>query len=509
MKRESILSAGIVSFFTLLSRITGLIRDMVLAKVLGSGASADAFYVAFRIPNMFRRFFAEGALTSSFVPVFVSVLTKEGKERAKRFVASFFTVFSLILASFSFIGVITSDYQVKIFAPGFKGEKFLLTSHLLAITFPYIFLISTTAVFTGVLNSLKHFSSPAFSPVLLNLSMIAFAAFLGTKTHEPAIPVAWSVIVGGISQILIPIPFMLSKGFYPKFTTGIRDRYSVEVAKLMSISVFSAGIYQINLVVITMFSSLLKEGSVSYLYYASRFLEFPLGILIFPVTSVILPELSRLIAENRKEEAESTLREGIEFSFFLTFPASIGLCILSKETIDLFLRWGRFTHLDVLHTSSALIAYTVGLIPIAFSRILNQFFYSQKDFKTPAVYAFYTFIINAILCFVLSPLLEHNGLALATSLSSLANFFFLWNGLVKRGVRSIFKEKEIFKHLFGGIMLAIFLYLSKAIFPEVYGKLQTGIFLFFEIIAGGILYLIITRILRAESAKRLLSLFKI
>jgi putative peptidoglycan lipid II flippase len=509
MKREHLLSAGIVSFFTLLSRITGLIRDMVMARVLGSGASADAFYVAFRIPNMFRRFFAEGALTSSFVPVFVSVLTKEGKERAKRFVSSFFTVFFLILASFSLIGVITSDYQVKIFAPGFKGEKFILTSQLLSITFPYIFLISTAAVFTGVLNSLKHFSSPAFSPVLLNLSMIAFAVILGTRTYEPAIPVAWSVIAGGILQILIQIPFMLSNGFCPGFTTRIRDRYSAEVAKLMSISVFSAGIYQINLVVITMFSSLLKEGSVSYLYYASRFLEFPLGILIFPVTSVILPELSHLIAENKKEEAESTLREGIELSFFLTFPASIGLCILSRETIDLFLKWGRFTSLDVLHTSSALIAYTVGLIPVAFSRILNQFFYSQKDFKTPAVYAFYTFIVNAILCFILSPALEHNGLALATSLSSLANFFLLWNGLVKRGVKSIFQGKEIFKHLSGGVIMAIFLYLSKAIFPEVQGKLKIALLLSFEIIAGGTLYLFITRISGSESAKRLLSLFRI
>jgi len=509
MKKEHILSAGIVSSFTLLSRITGLIRDMVMARVLGSGASADAFYVAFRIPNMFRRFFAEGALTSSFVPVFVSVLTREGKERAKRFISSFFTVFFLVLLSFSLIGVLTSDYQVKIFAPGFKGEKFLLTSHLLAITFPYIFLISTAAVFTGVLNSLKHFSSPAFSPVLLNLSMIAFAVFFGTKAGEPAVPVAWSVVAGGILQILVQIPFLLSKGFYPKFTTQIRDRYSAEVAKLMSVSVFSAGIYQINLVVITMFSSFLKEGSVSYLYYASRFLEFPLGILIFPVTSVILPELSRLIAENKKEEAESTLREGIELSFFLTFPASIGLCILSRETIDLFLRWGRFTLLDVFHTSSALIAYTAGLIPIAFSRILNQFFYSQKDFKTPAIFAFYTFLINVILCFILPPVLGHNGLALATSLSSLANFFLLWNGLIKRGVGSIFKVEEILKHLYGGVIMAIFLYLSKAVFPEVHGKFQTVTYLFFEIIAGGILYLFITRIWGAESAKRLLSLFRI
>lgn len=508
MKREDIFSAGIVSFFTLLSRITGLIRDMVLARVLGSGGSADAFYVAFRIPNMFRRFFAEGALTTSFVPVFVGVYTKENVDRAKRFASSFFTIFFGTLTLFSILGVLTSHYQVKFFAPGFKGEKFFLTSRLLAIVFPYIFLISIAAFFAGILNSLKHFSSPAFSPILLNLSMIAFAVLLGTKVSEPSIPLAWSVIAGGILQVLIQIPFLIQKGFYPKFTPQIRDKYSAEVAKLMSISIFSAGIYQINLVVITMFSSLLKDGSVSYLYYASRFLEFPLGILIFPVTSVILPELSRLISNGKMDEAERSLGEGIGLAFFLTFPASIGLCILSQEIIDLFLRWGRFTPLDVIHTSSTLIAYTIGLIPVAFSRVMNQFFYSQKDFKTPAIFAFYTFIINVILCFLLSPLLEHNGLALATSLSSLANSFFLQIELMKRKVKSIFDHKEIFKSLLGGVIMAFFLFLSKTFLPFGDSKFENGVFLILDISAGGALYLIITIVLNAESARKLINLFR-
>lgn len=501
MKREQIFSAGVISFFTLLSRITGLIRDMVMAKILGSGASADAFYVAFRIPNMFRRFFGEGALTVSFIPVFVEALTKEGKERAKRFASSFFSLFCGILAIFSLLGVLTAHFQVKFFAPGFRGEKFLLTSELLRITFPYIFLISTAALLTGILNSLKHFSSPAFSPVLLNLSMIILALLWGSRVREPSIPVAWSVLVGGMLQILIQIPFLIKKDFAPYFTKNINDRYSFEVGRLMIISIFSAGIYQINLVVITMFSSLLQEGSVSYLYYAGRFLEFPLGLLIFPVTSVILPELSRFISKGEREAAVKATRDALEMSLVLTFPASVGLCILSEEIITLFLRWGRFTLLDVLHTSTALIAYTIGLIPVAFSRVLNQFFYSEKDFKSPAIYAFYVLLINIALCFLLSPLLHHNGLALATSISSLFNVFLLLHGLGKRNLQVFPRLKEILKVVLSGLLMACFLFLLKEISPQPRGKIEIALFLFAAIASCGALYLFFVYILRVESIR--------
>ncbi len=298
-------AAGVVSFFTLLSRILGLLRDIVVAYLFGAQATAEAFLVAFRLPNLLRRLTAEGALTAGFIPVFTDYLTHKSKDEARRVVQIIFTFATMSLAALTILGIVFAAPIMRVYAPGFLAypAKFDLTVSLTRLMFPYIFFVSLVALAMGVLNSLRHFMAPALAPVLLNLSIIACALFLSPMLNEPVTALAYGVLLGGVAQLLLQIPFLARYGFSFGVDFHFRHPALKRLLFLMAPAVFGAAVYQINVFVSTMLASMLPGGSVPYLYYADRLLEFPVGIFAIALGTAVLPSYSSLVAKKRNGRA--------------------------------------------------------------------------------------------------------------------------------------------------------------------------------------------------------------
>ena len=414
-------AAGIVGFFTFLSRILGLARDILIAKFFGSGMSADAFFVAFRIPNLLRRLFAEGSFSVSFIPVFSEYLQNKSKAEAFLLARVVLTFMVLILTVITILGIIFSPLIVRIIAPGFggMGEKYALTVLLTRIMFPYIFLVSVFALFMGILNSLRHFAAPAMAPIFLNLSMIAALLFLLPYLKTPTVGLAIGVIVGGILQLALQIPFLMGKGlsFAPKWNPGHPALKKIGI--LMLPTIFGSAIYQINQLVGTLLASLLREGSVSYLYYADRLVQFPLGVFAIAISTAVLPSLSREAAEGDLVRLKETLSHALRLTMFITIPAMVGLIVLREPIITLLFERGAFDSFTTMMTARALLYYSLGLWAFAALRVFVSAFYSLQDTKTPVKVAVVAMIVNIIFSVILmrTPL-EHGGLALALSLAS-------------------------------------------------------------------------------------------
>jgi len=430
-------AAGVVGAATLLSRIMGYVRDMVMSWAFGTSAAADAFYVAYRIPNLLRELLAEGSMSAAFIPVFTETLTKGTKEEARHLANAVFARLLVILVIVTGIGIIFAPYIVKAIAWGWKienqREKFLMASTLTQMMFPYLLFIGLAALAMGMLNSLRSFLSPALSPVMLNIMTIGSVVFLAPRMPEPIMGAAIGVVLGGLFQFLIQLPALQRQGMMlrPQFSPshpGVK-----KIGKLALPVFFSSSVNQINIFLGTIFASFLATGSITYLFYGMRFIHFPLGIFGIAIATAVLPTLSAQAAKQEMEDFRNTLSLGIRLVFFIMFPAMAGLITLRIPIINLLLEHGEFNRVSTLGVSSALLYYAMGLWALAGVRIVSQAFYSLQDTKTPVRIALLALAVNIVLSVVLiqTPL-QHGGLALANSLAAALNITLLTKRLRKK-----------------------------------------------------------------------------
>ncbi|WP_333842907.1 murein biosynthesis integral membrane protein MurJ [Pelomicrobium sp.] len=425
-----------VSSMTLLSRILGFVRDVVIARVFGAGLATDAFFVAFRIPNLLRRLFAEGAFSQAFVPVLAEYRNRHGHQATRELVDRVAAALGLALAVVILLGVIAAPFIIYVSAPGFSAtpERFELTVQLLRITFPYIGFISLTALAAGILNTYSRFSVPAFTPVLLNLSFIAGALWLAPLLDPPVLALAWAVFIGGLAQLLFQIPFLVRLDLLPRFRWRAHDPGVRRILGLMAPALFGVSISQLSLLINTIFASFLVTGSVSWLYYADRLMEFPTGLLGVALGTVLLPSLSRHHADHNPEEYSRLLDWGLRLTMILTLPAALALAVLSVPLIATLFHHGQFGAEDVWMTRQALLAYSVGLTGLILVKVLAPGFYARQDIRTPVRAAVMTLFATQAMNLAFIFPLKHAGLALAISLGACLNAALLYRRLRQQGI---------------------------------------------------------------------------
>ena len=434
-KRHRIIkSAGTVGISTALSRVFGYIRDAALAWALGASMSMDAFTVAYRIANLFRRLVAEGAMSASFVPVFVQFRQDNSQDELWDFVRKFFYTLALTTSFVVLLEIIFAPVIVRIMAPGFlqNPQKLELTIFLTRVMAPYLIFVSVTALFMGVLNSFGYFAVPALGPIFFNVALIA-SVFLSTRFMlNPVIGIAFGVVLGGFLQFVSQLPFVIQKGMRFKLGFSFHHPAVQKIGMLLAPSIFGIGIVQINVLVDSLLASFLREGSVSQIYYADRVMELVLGIFVVSLGTVILPEMSQSAAEKNSEELKKTLLFSLRATSFVSIPASIGLFFLANPIVHVLFEHGRFTSLDTERTAVALAYYAIGLYFAAAIRILVQAFYAVQDTKTPVKIAFVALVVNAVLDWILMHPLKQGGLALSTSITSALTYFQLCYVFQKR-----------------------------------------------------------------------------
>ena len=422
-KKQIARATSVLTVATLTSRVAGLVRDMVVAAVFGAGLVTDAFFVAFTIPNMLRRFFAEGSLTAAFVPTFTDVLQQEGTDEARRVVRICWTLLLLVLACVTLIGILSSPWLVKLIGYGFSGSagKLALTDLLNRLMFPYIFFVSLVALFAGVLNVSGHFLLPALSPVMLNLAMIGSALVLAPRMEQPIIALACGVLIGGAVQFAMQIPVLYRYGYDLRLDFNFRHTAVVRVAKLMLPGVLGVAIYQINVVVTRLLASFLQEGSVSWLYYGQRLFEFPQGVFIVSLAQAVLPAMSRQAAAEDMDGFRESLRFALVLILLVTIPATLGLVLCNQAVYSLFFMRGSFSSFDVSQAGLALAWYAPALLFVGISRVIVPSFYAMKDTRTPVLVSFWTLLVNVVAGLLLMQTMGHAGLALALTIASIFN----------------------------------------------------------------------------------------
>ena len=432
-----------VGGMTLLSRVFGLLRDITIATFFGATGGTDAFLVAFKIPNFMRRLFGEGAFSLAFVPVFSEYKEKHSKEALKDLVNHVAGTLGGFLLILSISGMIFAPALVYLFAPGFTSNagQLQLTAELLRITFPYIFFIALVAFAGGILNSFHQFAIPAFTPVLLNICLIASVFFLAPYFEEPLMGLAWGVAIAGVVQLLIQFPSLLKLGLMP--TPRIKRGHEgvKKIAKLMVPAIFGSSVAQINLLLDTIIASFLVTGSITWLYYSDRLLEFPLGILGIAIATVILPTLSQQHARESTEQFNQTLNWALRLVALITIPACIGLFIMAGPILSSLFEYGKFTASDTYLSSLSLMAYMLGLPAMIVIKILSPGYYARQDTRTPVKIGIIAMVCNMVMniAFVVPLVMfdyeaPHIGLALATSLSAYINAMLLYNGLRNTGI---------------------------------------------------------------------------
>ncbi|MBL79587.1 MAG: murein biosynthesis integral membrane protein MurJ [Nitrosomonadaceae bacterium] len=429
-------SFAAVSSMTLVSRILGFIRDMLIARIFGAGMATDAFFVAFRVPNLLRRLFAEGAFSSAFVPILTEYKNTRSLDETQDLINHVTTLMGIVLFIVTLVGVVASPYIIYISAPGFSDnpQKFLLTVELLKITFPYILFISLVSIAGGILNTFGKFSVPAFTPALLNLSFIGCALWLSPLLNPPILALAWAVFIGGVLQLAFQLPFLMRMRLLPCPHFIPNDSGAWRVVKKMGPAVFGASAGQISLLISTIFASFLITGSVSWLYYADRLMEFPAGLLGVALGTVLLPSLSRHHTSNNKIEYSQLLDWGLRFAVILSLPAAMALALLAIPLITTLFHYGEFSANDVFMTRDALVAYSVGLLSLILIKVLAPAFYARQNIKTPVKIAAATIVITQLLNFILIDPLQHVGLALSISLGACFNAGFLYYKLVSHEI---------------------------------------------------------------------------
>ncbi|MBN1828518.1 MAG: murein biosynthesis integral membrane protein MurJ [Deltaproteobacteria bacterium] len=455
-------AAGVVGCATLISRIFGYLRDAVVAALFGAGLATDAFFVAFRIPNLLRRLFAEGSLTISFIPVFTEYREKRSHEESLILANVSFTLLAVILAAVSAAGMLLAGPIVRLIAPGFVDDpvKLDLTVFLTRFMFPYIFFVSLVALCMGILNSLRHFAVPALSTAVLNISMIVCAFAFRRCFSEPIVALAVGVMAGGLLQLLMQFPVLMRMGvpLKPNFQfnhPGIR-----QIGCLMVPALFGAAVYQLNIFVGTLLASFLREGSVSYLYYADRLVELPLGIFGIAVGTASLPSLSEQAARGDVEGLKRTVDFSLRLILFVTAPAMVALIILGEPIISVLFQRGEFNFTATTLTNRALLCYTLGLWAFSGIRVVIAAFYAVQDTKTPAKVAALAVATNIAASLIFMFPLGHGGLALATSIASAVNFLMLIH-LLRRKIGPLFAPDfmiSLGKIVLSSTVLAVFLF---------------------------------------------------
>ncbi|WP_137719823.1 murein biosynthesis integral membrane protein MurJ [Methylobacillus flagellatus] len=427
-----------VGSMTLISRVLGFVRDTLIARVFGAGFYTDAFFVAFKIPNLLRRLFAEGAFSQAFVPVLAEYKNQRGQQETRQLVDHVATLLGLTLVLVTVLGVLGAPLVVQLSAPGFAADaaKFELTVQLLRIIFPYIFFISLVSLAGGVLNTYSKFSVPAFTPVWLNLSFILAALFFAPYFEPPVLVLAWAVFLGGVLQLAFQIPFLLRLGMLPRFRLNLRDTGMWRIVKLMGPAVFGVSIAQISLLINMIFASFLVSGSVSWLYYADRLMEFPTGLLGVALGTILLPSLSKSYADKADGEYSQLMDWGLRLTWMLALPAAVALAVLSVPLVTSLFHYGAFTAHDVAMTRQALIAYSVGLLGLILVKVLAPGFYARQNIKTPVKIALFTLIATQFMNigFVFGMGLNHAGLALAIGLGACINAGLLYYHLRKAAI---------------------------------------------------------------------------
>lgn len=428
-----------------MSRILGLARDIVLARLFGATIGADAFFVSFRIPNFLRRLFAEGAFSQAFVPVLSEYEAQRDHSEVRRLVDDVSGILGGILFLITLLGVIAAPLLVIVFAPGFlqeqEVEKYSLTVQMIRITFPYLLFISLTALAGSILNTYDRFSVPAFTPVLLNISLITAALFIAPHLEQPVMALAWGVFVAGIAQLLFQLPFLARLRLLPRPRLGLANDGVRRIGRLMLPAIFGSSVVQINLLFDTLIASFLVTGSISWLYYSDRLVEFPLGVFGIALATVVLPALSRARASHSGQEYHQTMDWALKLVFIIGAPATTGLFVLAGPLLTAIFQYGEFAEQDVQMTQLSLMAYAAGLPGFILVKVLATGFYSRQDTRTPVRIGIVAMLANMILnvAFVV-PLVRagfagpHMGLALATSLSAYLNAALLYHRLRRDGV---------------------------------------------------------------------------
>jgi putative peptidoglycan lipid II flippase len=437
-------STATVGSATIVSRILGFVRDVVLAKMFGASGETDAFFLAFKIPNFMRRLFAEGSFSLAFVPV-LSEYKANGDRQALRDLIDHVTgTLAAILLVLTAIGIFAAPLILSVFAPGWLADdrpEFNLSAGMLRITFPYIMMISLTALAGGILNTFERFLVPALTPILLNLSLIASALLLAGHLEVPVTALAWGVLAAGFAQLLIQIPALMNLGLMPRPRWGWRHSGVRRIIKLMIPTLFGSSVAQVNLLVDSIIATFLVSGSVSWLYYSDRLLEFPLGVLGIALATVILPNLSQKHAEASTTEFSATLDWALRLAVIITVPAAVGLIILAGPILTTLFQYDAFQQDDVRMSAYSLVAYSAGLPAFIAVKVLAPGYYARQDTSTPVKIAIAAMVTNMGLNLLFVGLLLHNGfegphagLALASSVAAYLNALLLFRGLRKRKV---------------------------------------------------------------------------
>jgi len=413
---------------TFISRILGFLRDVMIARFFGAGMATDAFFVAFRIPNLLRRLFAEGAFSQAFVPILAEYKNTRTPEETRDLVDHIAQLLSITLFAVTLIGIIAAPWIIYASAPGFSTdpEKFNLTVELLQITFPYILFISLVSLAGGILNTYGKFYVPAITPALLNLSFIGCVLWLAPLLDPPVLALAWAVFIGGALQLAFQIPFLLRLKLLPRIRLKTQDTGAWRVIKLMGPAVFGVSVGQISMLINTIFASLLITGSVSWLYYADRLMEFPSGLLGVALGTVLLPSLAKHYNSNDTDEYSRLLDWGLRLTVLLTLPAALALALLATPLITTLFHYGAFTDHDVWMTRDALMAYSIGLLGLILVKVLAPGFYARQNIKTPVKIAIITLIATQLMNLAFIGPLKHAGLALAIGLGACINAGLLY-----------------------------------------------------------------------------------
>ncbi|MGS0673568.1 murein biosynthesis integral membrane protein MurJ [Shewanella sp. 0m-4] len=467
MSKKLVKSGLIVSAMTLISRVLGLVRDVVIANLMGAGSSADVFFFANKIPNFLRRLFAEGAFAQAFVPVLTEYQEKNSSEEVKDLISKVAGTLGVLVSIVTLVGVIASPILAALFGGGWflawlndepNGAKFELASLMLKITFPYLWFITFTALAGSILNTRGRFAVSAFTPVFLNIAIIAAAIFLAPNMQQPEIGLACGVFLGGLIQFLFQIPFLMKEKALVKPSWGWSHPGVTKIRTLMIPALFGVSVSQINLLLDTFIASFLMTGSISWLYYSDRLLEFPLGLFGIAIATVILPALSKRHVNAESAEFAKTMDWGVKAIILLGLPAMCGLILLAKPMLMVLFMRGAFSYEDVEMASYSLMAYGSGLLSFMLIKILAPGYYSRQDTKTPVRYGIIAMVSNMVFNLIFAIPFGYVGLAIATSMSALLNAGLLYRGLHKANVYRVNKATLVFlakSVLAAGVMLLV------------------------------------------------------
>ena len=428
-------STAVVGQMTMVSRVLGFIRDIVIAKMFGTTVAADVFFVAFKIPNLFRRLFAEGAFSQAFIPVLTENKTAGDQEKVTDLVGATAGVLSLVLFFVVAIGVLAAPLFIALFAPGFTQdvEKWELASLMLRITFPYLMFISITALFGSVLNTYGRFAIPALTPALLNVAMIGAALYLAPTLEQPIVALGVGVFVGGVLQFAVQLVAVSRLGIFRRISFNFSHPGVRQILRLMGPAMFGVSVAQLNMMIDTVIASFLETGSISWLYYSDRLVEFPLGVFGIALATVVLPSLARAHAQNEPRNFSATLDWALRLVLLISLPAALALALLAEPMLSTLFQYGALNENDVMMAGRSLIAYSCGLTAFILVKILAPGFYAKQDTRTPVRIGIIAMSVNLALNLALVGPFAHAGLALATSLAAFVNAGLLLKALIANG----------------------------------------------------------------------------